>query len=89
MRECGVELECSSDLGAGPGCNFWTAIDVVNPACSTYVLQWGIEAKGGNMRYVLINGLAILSMLAVATETALAQCISVTRTNCWAGAPLC
>ena len=32
----------------------------------------GYRSKGAHMRRVLINGLAILSMLAVATETALA-----------------
>ena len=32
----------------------------------------GYRSKGGNMRRVLIDGLAILSVLAVATETALA-----------------
>jgi protein-S-isoprenylcysteine O-methyltransferase Ste14 len=65
---------------------FWTAIDVVNPVCSTFVFERGIEAKGGNMRYVLINGLAILSVLAVATETALAA-IAVPGPIVGAGAP--
>jgi uncharacterized membrane protein len=39
------------------------------------------------MRYVLINGLAILSVLAVATETALAGTTAVPGPIAGAGAP--
>ena len=47
----------------------------------------GYRSKGGTMRRVLIDGLAILSVLAVATETALAGVVTVPGPIAGAGAP--